>query len=421
MRRTHEVIMTASRAKNDASGEVSTSSTPRPGLGIVLNGFTPYNLHHCQRIAREIPEFELHCVFTFLDEQWNVDVPPEIHLAHFGNRNSRTRRNWDGWRLEDVRTGRQVFEHFRRHRVKAVVHAGYSSLLHLRVISLLHRAGVPIFFRSDSNIFGDRDRGRLRAWLKRRLVRWVLRRCDGVMPMGEYGIQYFEKYGADRNHCFLVPHEPEYGLFEAVDATELLAFRRRHGLRDDRRYLLSCCRLVPVKRVDLLIDAFKSIADRRPDWDLLLVGEGPLRKELEARVPAHLSTRVHWLGFCQVDQVRLAFHASDVFVLPSDYEPWAVVINEAAAARLVTVASSVVGAAHELVRDRVNGRIFQAGRLGELTGALLEVTDPESYAQYRQQVGPVLDAWRKTGDPVEGVRSALRSVGLLPDDGCRIR
>jgi glycosyltransferase involved in cell wall biosynthesis len=163
-----------------------------------------------------------------------------------------------------------------------------------------------------------------------------------------------------------------------------------------------------------LIDAFLAIAERRSEWDLVIVGDGPLRGELERKVPAALRSRVIWTGFHdEQSTVNAIYRASDVLVLPSDYEPWAVVINEAAAAGMAIVSSNVVGAAAELVRDGVNGRLFPPGDLGQLTACLLDVTDSSRTEMMKGASAEVLKEWRKRGDPVEGLREAMRSVGVI--------
>ena len=100
--------------------------------------------------------------------------------------------------------------------------------------------------------------------------------------------------------------------------------------------------------------------------------------------------------------------------LPSDVEPWAVVINEAAAAGLASIASDVVGAAAELVRDGVNGRVFPAGDRSALIVALRDVTDPANADRMKAASALVLADWRRRADPVAGLRGALQSTGVLP-------
>jgi glycosyltransferase involved in cell wall biosynthesis len=101
-------------------------------------------------------------------------------------------------------------------------------------------------------------------------------------------------------------------------------------------------------------------------------------------------------------------------VLPSDDEPWGVVINEAVAAGLAVVATDVVGAAAELVRDRVNGRIVAPNDPAPLAAALLDVTSPESLMAYRAACPSVLARWRHNADPVAGLLRALSHANVIP-------
>jgi glycosyltransferase involved in cell wall biosynthesis len=189
---------------------------------------------------------------------------------------------------------------------------------------------------------------------------------------------------------------------------------KRFGLSADRRRLVYSGRLVSVKRVDLLIDAFIRVAADRPNWDLLIIGDGPLRSELEERIPIELRSRAIWTGHLD-DQPAIGalYRMSDVLVLPSDYEPWALVLNEAAAAGLAIVCSHVVGASAELVREGVNGWTFPKGNLGALVDRLMEVTSPQHIDTMKGASPLVLDDWRKVGDPIDGLRKALRSAGVI--------
>jgi glycosyltransferase involved in cell wall biosynthesis len=83
------------------------------------------------------------------------------------------------------------------------------------------------------------------------------------------------------------------------------------------------------------------------------------------------------------------------------------VINESAAAGMAIVATRVVGAAPELVRDGVNGRIVPPGDPGAMAAALRDATDPATLRRMRAASAQVLEQWRSAGDPVAGLRRAL--------------
>jgi glycosyltransferase involved in cell wall biosynthesis len=249
------------------------------------------------------------------------------------------------------------------------------------------------------------------------VVGGVVRGCDAVLPCGSLGRDYFRSYGARDERMFEFPVEPDYAAIEALPPAAVEAARQRWGLKPGRRRIVFSGRLVPAKRPDLLLDAFAAFAGAadRSEWDLVVVGDGPMRDALRATVPAQLAGRVTWTGFVpDAADVSALCRAADVLAIPSDYEPWALVVNEAAAAGLAIVSSDAVGASAELVRDGVNGRIFPAGDRAALTAALREVTDPARVDALRAGSAGVLREWRRAADPIAGLRRALAACRVLP-------
>lgn len=77
-------------------------------------------------------------------------------------------------------------------------------------------------------------------------------------------------------------------------------------------------------------------------------------------------------GFCQPGELPGALLGSSCLVLPSLYEPWALVIHEAAAAGMAVICTDVAGASVHLVQDGYNGYIVESGDIEELTRAMLK-------------------------------------------------
>jgi len=387
----------------------------RPGLAIISNVAAPYRIALHQRIAKEIPEFRLHTIFTHnvWDFDWKMEFPPEINVVNFHDGRTHASDVWQRGFWKSFVKGGEIAGYLKRHNVRAVILNGYSDAARLRLLRFCRRNGIAMFIRSDSNLKGDRRKSPLRIFLKRRLVGWVLKQCDGFMPMGRDGRDYYEAYGGERSRCFFVPAEPNLTAFESVDPDALAAFQARQNIDPARNYILFSGRLIQLKRIDTLIDAFAQVAERIPSWDLLIVGDGDKRAEWERRTPEALRHRVHWTGFLDISELTLAYHTSKILTLPSDREAWALVLPEAMAAGLPVISSDQVGAAREMIEDGKNGRIFAAGDVAQLAEAIADVTDPAKYAAYRAAVPVVFGRFREASDPVMGVRKALAFVGLI--------
>jgi glycosyltransferase involved in cell wall biosynthesis len=388
----------------------------RPGLAMIANVMAPYRRNLHKLVAEGIPELKVHTLITHgpAEFTWNLSLPESIHANFFGARGDSPLAGTLRHPVREWRKGGRLIDYLRAHDVRAVILFGYRYLSFLRVIRYCRRTGIPAFVHNDSNIHGDRHLPGWKRVLKSATYRGWLTQVSGVMSMGEYGDQFFLRYGADLRRLYRVPWpvDPEY--HSQVSEDRLQRFRQKFGLSEGRRYLLYSGRLVTVKRVDLLIDTFAAIADQRPDWDLVIVGEGVLGEELRRRVPQALRSRVVWTGFLDGDEPALAYNAADVLVLPSDFEPWALVVQEAMAAGLAIVASDVVGAARELIQDKSSGRIFAAGQLDGLIEAMMDVTDPANIQRYKTAARNGLADWSRTTNPINEVRRALVENGVLP-------
>src|SRR5207253_5314890 len=117
----------------------------------------------------------------------------------------------------------------------------------------------------------------------------------------------------------------------------------------------------PRENVLSLLDAFRDLATARADVSLLLVGEGALRAELHARRDAyHLQDRVFIRPFVLQAILPKYYALADVFVLPSVYDTFGVVVAEAMACGLPIVTTPTVGATSSIVVDNENGLLVEA-------------------------------------------------------------
>ena len=114
-----------------------------------------------------------------------------------------------------------------------------------------------------------------------------------------------------------------------------------------------------------------------PRLVLVAAGEGPERSALVA-LARDLGVRLVLTGDVEWERIVELYASADVFALLSEREPWAVVVNEAAACGLPLVLSDRVGAAHDLLRDGENGRVVPARDVAAAATALRELAgDPE--------------------------------------------
>jgi glycosyltransferase involved in cell wall biosynthesis len=150
------------------------------------------------------------------------------------------------------------------------------------------------------------------------------------------------------------------------------------GLREESVVIANLARLTEQKAQRDLLSATKSIADQGHDVQLLLVGDGELRPQLEREIQrSGLEGRVLLLGF-RSDSLEI-LQIADIFALPSLEEGLPMSLLEAMATELPVVVSTV-GAMPDVVRDRQEGLLIPPGDVLRLTSALLELLENPALA-----------------------------------------
>ncbi len=388
---------------------------PVKPLVFIIPELAPYRLHTLGLFRRHLAG-PMHLALTCAAGgfAWRQDIPGGFEVHDFSRGAAVNRIGHLAQRGAEWAKGRAICARLDRLRPAAVVVCGYADAAHRLVIGHCRSRGVAALLWADSNILSEHSRSSpLRAAVKMLLLPRLVRKCAAVLPWGTLGKQYFLKYGVPEAKIFIVSPEPDYRSIEHTPPPVIAAAGGALGLDEGRKRILYVGRLAAEKRVDLLISAFATLAPQRPNWDLLIVGDGPLRPALQKRVPEAWRRRVIFAG-AKTTAVELAplYHLGHLFVLPSDHEPWGMVVNEAAAAGLPLLLSDIVGAGADLLRDGENGRTFRHNDLEHLTQTLAELTASPKLADMGERSREILAQWRTMHPPVAGLRRALGICGV---------
>ena len=113
------------------------------------------------------------------------------------------------------------------------------------------------------------------------------------------------------------------------------------------------------KNIFSLLNSFLEVSKINNEWGLLLLGDGPLKKDIVTFISENkLGDRILLPGFIQQDKIVKYLITSDVLILPSYSEPWGLVVNEAMLCSMPIIISNRCGCEPELVKEGVNGFSF---------------------------------------------------------------
>jgi glycosyltransferase involved in cell wall biosynthesis len=179
---------------------------------------------------------------------------------------------------------------------------------------------------------------------------------DYAFVPGKEQKKYALHMGFSAEHIVEGAYSCDVDLFSAV-------FEHKH--QSQTRKLWFAGRYVADKCIDLLCEAFVELkASGYQEWQLHAIGVG----ELVGKLAEHPDIVHH--GFQQPSDMQRLMHDGELFVLPSMYEPWGVVVHEFAVSGYALIVSQKVGARTAFVRDGENGSIVQAGDKESLKKAL---------------------------------------------------
>lgn len=203
------------------------------------------------------------------------------------------------------------------------------------------------------------------AVIERRLLDAV-RACDLVVTMGTSAAEYFAGHGVRR--CEVIAGGIEAERFQ------------RSGAAPDYD-LLVAARLVPIKRLDRFVDVVRVLATARRDVRAVIVGDGPLRRDLEAQ-SARLGLQDHLVFAGTQADVGAWLARARVFMLTSESEGLSLAIMEAMTCGLPVVAPRI-GDLADLVEDGVNGFLVAAPEIPLLADAARRLLDdPVALARF---------------------------------------
>jgi glycosyltransferase involved in cell wall biosynthesis len=235
-------------------------------------------------------------------------------------------------------------------------------------------AKIPVVVTAEMAV--DLWKGRGDLAVDQRLARWT----DRVVGNSKAVAEFYRKAGVPEDRLMVIPS----GIAdEEPPAVDPAAVRAEMGWPADAPVVLFAGRLAPQKGVGDLVAALDLLQHVRPELRTLIVGEGPLRSQLQETAHAfRLDGTVRFLGHRE-DVPRL-LAAADLLVLPSLYEGLPNVVLEAMRFRKPVVATAAPGTTE----------VVEHGR----TGLLVPIHDVPGLAQAIRTVVEDRELGRRLGD-----------------------
>jgi glycosyltransferase involved in cell wall biosynthesis len=371
------------------------------GMGLKVFFFSDFSLHaHHEKAFRQSFKWDVNLTDGY---EWEL-------LPRWGTGRSTPFRPW--WPVRKLRERLQA-----GHFDAVCVHGWGGHIGLLQALGAANALDMPILLRGESTpdpLFAQTLRRRARNYFCRNLFR----RVAGFLCIGSLNREFYRGFGVPERKLFLMPYAVDNIRFQALCGEAALrreTFRRELGLEPGRPVILFAAKFIPVKAPGELLAAYQRAWNLTPGADrgkkpyLLLVGDGPLRGELETLAGTLKGTDIRFLGFRNQSEMPAFYDLCDLFVLPSHFEPWGLVINEVMNAGKPVIVSDRVGAAPDMVQPGGNGWIYEHGNVAELADCLRQAITGADLPSMGKRSLEIINRWDYHADLI-GLRAALAAV-----------
>lgn len=211
------------------------------------------------------------------------------------------------------------------------------------------RQGLEVFNRQFLSPFG--------RWLHRWSIRWIYSKYDKFVVLTNG-----DKCQWNLSNCVVIPN------FSTIKNIPIKDNKIQHK---ESHQIVMLARLMPQKRIDLMIEIWARLVKDFPDWHVKVLGDGMLKEKL-VRQTQELGIADSFLFLGGVKDVNSELEASDILCLTSEYEGFGIVLIEAMLKRVPVMAFEYIGV-HDIIEDGVNGIIVSFGDVETYSNRLREL------------------------------------------------
>lgn len=204
-----------------------------------------------------------------------------------------------------------------------------------------------------------------RKTLKRLLISHFFKKVTNFVSVGKKNTDYYRGWGIRSDRITQANYCTDPGPFLLTDqqAEDLRKqTRAKLGISQNAFVLLFVGRLFNRKRPEDLLKIHQTLRKRYP-VETVFVGEGELKESLCQK--AKDLKGVHFVGFKKQPELKPYFYLADLLVVPSDFETWSLVVNEAFSCGTSAIVTDSCGVAYDLVVPQKTGEVYSVGNTDE--------------------------------------------------------
>jgi glycosyltransferase involved in cell wall biosynthesis len=252
----------------------------------------------------------------------------------------------------------------------AILIFGWNNMFYLKsfFIGIFHK--IPLILRVETN--HNRNIFFIKKTIKNIILYFFLKKFKYFLYIGKKNKKFYKSFGIKNNKLFNAPYSVDNEFFFRKNNN--LKFLKKKFKLSKKKIILFVGKLIDRKNPQVFLQLALSFKDNK-DLLFILVGDGDLMSYCKNYVLNNKLNNVRLFGFKYRYEIKDLYKISYLLVMPSKYETWGLVVNEAMASKLPALVSDACGCSNDLIKDHLTGFVYKEGSFLDLKKKFTKIVE----------------------------------------------
>ena len=263
---------------------------------------------------------------------------------------------------------------------------GIKNWYNLCIIFIAKIFKKKVFIRDESNHF-SKKRSFLNKIFNYFFYKFIDNFIDVYLAIGSQNKKYYLDHNIKNKKIVIVPYTVDNNFFN----------KKKKFKKNQKLTYIFAAKLIKKKGANILLEALNILNNNKKfnyNSEFLIIGDGYMKNSLQSYVKLKNLKNVKFIPFQNQKKLSELYQKSDVFIIPSLFEPWGLTVNEAMSAENAIISSSAVASAYDLVSNNVNGYRFKNGDSKDLANKILKIfKNRKKIKKYQSNSLKIVSKW----------------------------
>ena len=210
---------------------------------------------------------------------------------------------------------------------------------------------------------------------------------DIYLAIGSKNRQYYIENSIDKKKIVPMPYVVDNKIF----------YQKRTNKIGEKIKLLYAGKLIKRKGINILLKSILLLNQKKRvknKFELTIVGDGYMKNELSKFISLNRLDNVKIIAFKNEKDLAKIYKKTDIFIMPSYYEPWGLTVNEALASQNAVICSNKVGSSFDLVKNEFNGYKFKEKNYKDLASKIyILISNRKKLQKFKNNGLKIISKW----------------------------